>query len=83
MANSEWKNTEGPTRLICAECGSDDVYGSASVVWDDTDQLWEIEGHIEAMHCRACDRSNVEVNAVQITMAPPVFRTIRKQEGAL
>lgn len=87
MASSEWKAEEGPVRLICAECGSDDLYGTAAVVWEEDGQLWEIDGHIATMHCRTCDRENVEVNKVQITGRPtpdevPVFIRSKRVPGA-
>jgi transposase-like protein len=85
MANSEWRATEGPVRFVCAHCGSDEVRGSASVTWDEEMQMWGVEGFIDAMHCNACDRENVEVHEVQILNKPeiPVFiRSKRNTEGA-
>jgi hypothetical protein len=86
MSNSEFRTTDGPVRFICAECGSDDVYGSASVVWDDEIQMWGVEGHIDTMHCRTCDRENIEVHQVQLKRPVngdlPVFmRAKRNEEG--
>jgi type VI protein secretion system component Hcp len=87
MANSEWKASEGPIRLICGSCGSDDVYGSASVVWEDISQRWAVEGSIEQMNCRTCDRENVEVMPVEIkrpidSQVPVFIRAKRNTEGA-
>jgi len=79
MANSEWKESEGPVRVICEHCGSDDVYGSATVVWDVEAQMWEIEGFIDAMHCNACDAEYIDTHRIQLVPMnnPPVFRSVR------
>lgn len=41
-------------RPICTRCGSDNVRASATVTWDDENQMWEMDGHIHSPFCRTC-----------------------------
>ena len=84
MANSEWRATEGPVALICENCGSHDVWGTARVTWDDMEGRWAVEGDVTGMVCNHCDRS-VGIHEVQITGLrdiPTFIRSKRNTEGA-
>lgn len=43
-------------RVVCRECGSDDVLADAYASWDVESQRWEAEDVFDkGSHCNACD----------------------------
>jgi hypothetical protein len=42
-------------RVICRECGSEDVVRDAWVRWDASSQAWEIATTLPAAYCHQCD----------------------------
>ena len=42
-------------KMICAECGSDDVWIDATAVWDVENQNWELGSMFQQEVCRKCE----------------------------
>jgi hypothetical protein len=73
-------------KMVCPDCGSDDVSKDATVRWDVDKQAWGVTGLFDGGHCDGCDielkRFNeVEIPLEQAVMAPldldfPTLRTL-------
>ena len=45
----------GLTRMICENCGSEDVLADAWAVWSAAEQRWEIGEVFDYGHCNRCN----------------------------
>jgi hypothetical protein len=47
---------EKRVKMVCAECGSDDVLADAYAEWDKENQCWTVQNVMDkGHHCNACD----------------------------
>ena len=70
-------------KMICPECGSDDVTRDCLGRWSVERQTWEVSSELDNMQCEACDREigsdgfdevSVEANTRDIGLAISSFR---------
>ena len=69
-------------KMICPECGSDDVTRDCLGRWSVERQTWEVSSELDSMQCEACDREigsdgfdevSVEANTRDIGLAISSF----------
>ena len=51
----EAKAEEPKIKMVCRDCGSDDVRQDAYAAWDDTEQDWVLAGTYDDAFCCACE----------------------------
>lgn len=42
-------------KMVCAECGSENVRRDAWASWNETEQDWELSHTFDYAHCDDCD----------------------------
>lgn len=52
-------------KMVCATCGSEDVYGTASMSWNVDTQTWEAGDPHDYFDCGDCN-DECDVKAVEI-----------------
>ena len=53
-----------PIKMVCENCGSDDVWRDATAVWDYQAQLWDLGSMFQQEYCVACDCETHIINEV-------------------
>ncbi len=56
-------------RIVCRDCGSDDVCRDAWAEWDEERQEWMLGTVFDAGHCEKCERE-ASLEEVEINQQP-------------
>ena len=69
-----------PERLVCDDCGGEDVTEDATVAWDTLEQKWVVEYVHDYCWCSDCD-NHVSTEFVPIDdLKHKAVMTIKKEE---
>ncbi len=66
-AGMEAHKKEPKVRMICEECGSENVMHDAWAVWDVDAQEWSLGAVFDYMHCDTCEG---ETHIVEVPLIP-------------
>jgi ribosomal protein L37AE/L43A len=54
-------------KMVCSECGSEDVRADAFASWDVETQLWELATTFDKGHaCEGCGQTEIKIEEVAI-----------------
>lgn len=60
-----------PIKIVCSNCGSDDITCDATTRWDEDTQQWELSGVFDSKTCGACGYEKDYMKEVPLTGTEP------------